>query len=271
MRWRAAKIGRRHRWATFAILLAALAFSLIPSAFADSFVQGFKTSGNLQPGMIVALSHSLATTVVASPANDPSRIYGVVINQNDAPVTLNQQGQKVFVASGGTYPVLASVQNGSINPGDYISMSATDGIGAKATNQQSAVLGQAVDGFNGGKNVVSHVAGYAVGSVAVTINPTKNPLLLNDVAVPSPVRRISQAVAGKTVSGVRIYAALAIFIIAASVAGIMLWVGVRNGMVAIGRNPLSRTSILNGLFQVVAVAFLIFIIGLVGVYLILKL
>ncbi len=273
MRWRRLlRIGRQRKWAgLIAGLAVLLGTGFFPAAKADSFVQGFKTNGNLQPGLIVALSQASANTVEAAPANDSSRIYGVVINQNDAPVTLNQQGQKAFVASGGNFPVLVSTANGAIKPGDYVSMSNTDGIGAKATNQQPTVLGQALAGFDGNKNVISHIGGYAVGSISVTVNPTKNPLLLNDVAVPSAVRKIGETVAGKTVSGLRLYAALVVFIVAASVAGIMLWVGVRNGMVAIGRNPLSRTSIMSGLLQVIEVAVLIFLVGLFAIYLILKL
>jgi hypothetical protein len=46
---------------------------------------------------------------------------------------------------------------------------------------------------------------------------------------------------------------------------------VRSSMIALGRNPLSRKSILRGMFQVIITSIIIFICGLFGVYLLLKL
>jgi hypothetical protein len=69
----------------------------------------------------------------------------------------------------------------------------------------------------------------------------------------------------------RIYAALVIFVIASIIALTVLVVGIRSSIIAIGRNPLSKKSILRGLFQVITVAFLVFIVGMGGVYLLLRL
>ena len=55
------------------------------------------------------------------------------------------------------------------------------------------------------------------------------------------------------------------------IAATLLWSGVRSGMISIGRNPLSKHSIIQGLMQVIIVAVLIFIIGVFAVYLLLKL
>jgi hypothetical protein len=91
------------------------------------------------------------------------------------------------------------------------------------------------------------------------------------VAIPAPLKRFGQAVAGKNVSALRIYASILFFIITAAIAFGVLWAGVRNGMISIGRNPLSKKSIMGGLVQVIIVAFGVFIVGMVGVYLLLKL
>jgi hypothetical protein len=42
-------------------------------------------------------------------------------------------------------------------------------------------------------------------------------------------------------------------------------------MIAIGRNPLSKKSILRSLMQVISVAFSVFVVGMIGVYLLLRL
>jgi hypothetical protein len=257
------------RWLAVAASLAFLALPL--SAVADNVVQGFAENGNLQPGWIVALSKTSSTTVEVAPANDPSRIYGVVINPSAAPITLNRSGQQVFVANAGTYPVLVSVVNGNISPGDYISMSNTDGIGAKATSYQQTVLGRAVDGFDGQHNVLTGSGQTAVGRINVSIAPGHNPAQKGQSAVFGPLQRAANSIAGHSVSNARIWAATAVFIAAAAITVTLLVVGVRTGMTAIGRNPLSKHSILLGLVQVVGMALVIFVVGLFGVYLLLRL
>jgi len=95
-------------------------------------------------------------------------------------------------------------------------------------------------------------------------------LLKNDVAIPSPLRRVGESIAGKPVTALRIYSALAIFILSALMAASLLWVSVRSSITAIGRNPLSHHSIFRGMSQAIVIAVLVFIIGMFGVYLLLR-
>src|SRR4051794_15739739 len=101
----------RARLFAVSFLVVGLA-SVAGMAHADTIVRGFKASGSLQPGWVVALDKTASTTVVAAPSNDPSRIYGVVIDPSQAPVTVTQKGQQVFVANNGTYPTLVSLSGG---------------------------------------------------------------------------------------------------------------------------------------------------------------
>lgn len=269
-----AGLGYPRRFGIFGAALATvLLIGLAAAVRADTIVQGFSAKSSLEPGWIVALAKDSVGTVEPAPSDDPSRIYGVVIDPSKAPVTLqSQRGQKVFVATNGTYPVLISTQNGKINPGDYVSLSSTDGIAAKATSTQSTILGQALEKFDGIHNVITTAAnGSTIGRVAVSITPGKNPLTKNDAAIPAPLRRAGQAIAGKSVSAARIYTALAVFLATGVIAISVLWVGIRSGMVAIGRNPLSRHSIMQGLVQVIIVAMIVFGIGAFAVYLLLRL
>jgi hypothetical protein len=253
-----------------ALLLLAFVF-VIPFAHADTIVRGFNAKGTLEPGFIVELSGKSSDTVEISTANNPSKIYGVVIDPAQAPLTVQKKGAQVFVATGGNYPVLVSTQEGIIKTGDYIAISATDGIGSKAKDQPT-VLGRALDNFDGRSNVITSTAGgYKVGRINVSIIPGKNPLVKDNVAIPSVLKRFGQAIAGKNISAMRIYAALVIFVIASIIALTVLVVGIRSSIIAIGRNPLSKKSILRGLFQVITVAFLVFIVGMGGVYLLLRL
>lgn len=252
--------------------IGVLAFLALPAiALADNVVQGFASQGSLQPGWIVAISDQNSNTVVAAPASDPSKIYGVVINPTDAAITLNRSGQQVYVANAGNYPVLVSVVNGKISAGDYISISNTDGIGAKATTDQTTILGKAINGFDGQHNVLTGSGQTAVGRITVSIAPGHNPSLKSTISVVAPFQKVANAIAGHSVPSSRVWAAVIVFLASAAIAIILLIVGVRTGMTAIGRNPLSKHSILFGLFQVIGMAVLIFIVGLFGVYLLLRL
>jgi len=52
---------------------------------------------------------------------------------------------------------------------------------------------------------------------------------------------------------------------------VTLYSGIRNALIAIGRNPLSKKSIFRGLLEIILTGFIILIIGLFAVYLLLKL
>ena len=241
------------------------------AASAQDIVSSFNTNGNLQPGWVVALSQSSNTTVELAPAKDPSRIYGVVIDPSAAPLTVQKEAQQVFVATTGNYSVLVSTNEGNIAAGDYLSMSQTDGIAAKASSGDRFIVGRALENFDGKTAIVYSSDGSALGRITSQLTPGKNPLLKEAAAVPQPLLRVGESIAGRPLSALRIYSALAVFAVAGLIAAVMLWGGIRNAMVAIGRNPLSRHSIMIGLIQVILAATSVLIIGLLGVYLLLKL
>jgi hypothetical protein len=240
---------------------------------ADTIVQSFQASGSIQPGWVVAAKPGSPDTVELAPAGQSQLLYGVAIDPSQAPVTLQRQlGQQVFVATNGTYPVLVSTQNGTIKPGDYLSISNTNGIVDKATDTQTYVLGQALQKFDGTSGVFSTgTSNSTIGRISVNVLVQHNPWLKNSTILPSFLRSAGNSIAGKEVTALRLYAAAASFLIAGLIAFGTLAVGVRSSMISIGRNPLSRQFILRGLLQVVAVSFAVLIVGLISVYLLLKL
>ena len=257
---------------TLSVLLAAGAI-FAGVARADTIVNSFTASSGVEPGRVVAIKPgSSSTAVELSPAGQSQLMYGVVVDPSQAPVTLERDtGQQVFVATSGNYFLLVSTQHGPISPGDYLSISSTDGVAAKATNQQAFIIGQSLQKFDGTSGALSGSGSSAVGLVSANIQMQRNPWLKSSVALPSFLRSVGDSIAGRESSPVRIYAALGVFIVAAAVAFGALTAGIRNAMVAIGRNPLSRHYILNGLVQVVVVAVMILSLGMVGVYLLLRL
>jgi hypothetical protein len=264
-------LAKSKSWVMPILTLSAIVFGIAGVAVADNVVQGFQGKGNVAPGWVVALTKTNPQVVEAAPASDSSRIYGVVVDPSDAPLTLNRGlGNQVFVATSGNYDVLVSTDHGKIKPGDYLSISSTDGIAALSTADKKTIVGQAIDSFDGKKNVITNAGGYSIGKIMVNISPRKNPLVKNDVAIPGFLRKLGESIAGKPVSGLKIYISLAFLIAATVLSMTLLYAGVRGGMIAMGRNPLNRGHIMNSMFKVVTAASMVFIIGLFGVYLLLR-
>lgn len=262
--WTAIKFG--------APLLLLATFAGTAYVAADSISRGFKTKGDLQLGAVVAISKNDSGSVELAPAGLPDRIYGVVISPSDAQLSIQNQDQQVLVANGGIYSVLVTADKGAISSGNYLSISSTDGVAAKASNSDSYILGRALQDFSGSNSTASKTSGGAsIGKIRAQIAPGKNPLTSSGGLVPDSIRRLSEYIAGRRLSVLRIYMGVAIFLITIIVSFTLVWVGVRSGIIAIGRNPLSRHSIMRSLSQVIFSAAVVFFAGLTGMYLILRL
>lgn len=240
------------------------------SVFADNIVQSFSASSNPSKGTIVSLKGDASNSVEATPGNRPDLIFGVVVDKNLASITLDKAGATTYVASQGEFSVLVTNERGAINKGDLVSISSTAGLGAKADANQSIVLGKAETAFNGQDALIGKAGKYNIGQVTVSINITKNPSFKNTLAIPEPLQKIGNSIAGRETSPLKIYIALVLFLVSSALTLVLLVVGTRGGLTAIGRNPLSKHTVLHALFQVIGAAVVIFIGSLVGVYLLLR-
>ncbi|MCA9324491.1 hypothetical protein KDA23_00260 [Candidatus Saccharibacteria bacterium] len=250
----------------------------------QSVTQTYGTSSVVQKGMIVRLDPKDSTKVAALKADESKEMHGVVVAANDAALTLTGDSSKrqVFIATYGRYPVLVSNQNGAIKEGDLITISALDGVGMKTGDSQEVVLGKAVTAFDGTTNVESTATlkdnsgkklDVSIGRIKVDIGISHNPLQSNGPVwgIATFLQSISNGVAGKEVQPVRVYISLLILMLTTAIGGFVLIGGVRSAIVSIGRNPLAKVSIMRGLFQVVLSSVIIFVLGVFGVYLLLKL
>jgi hypothetical protein len=256
-------------------------FALLPAVVsAQAVTQGYNADNSIQQGMLVKLKDKDKNSV--EPVTDATlgKLQGVVVAANDAPVTLSTTSnqQQVFVATSGRYQVLVSNQNGTIKAGDNVTVSALAGIGMKAGTTQSLVAGKAVEGFDGKKNSVgsaklkSNGQTVSLGRIQLDISIARNPLALNqDVHVTGWLQHVGDTISSKPVNPVRLYGALVVLIISIITAGSMMYSGVHTSMVAVGRNPLAKKSILRSLLIVVVVSLVVVVVGLSAVYLLLKL
>jgi len=254
------------------------------TSISQAVIQSYNATSNIQIGMIVQLVPKQSDQVEPLSQANITNMLGVVVPADAAPVALTPSSsttQQVYVASTGRYNVLVSNQDGPVLDGSYITISSLNGIGMTANQNQAIVLGQATSSFNGTSNVVGTVnvvtvAGKKekvnIGLVSVQLGIKKNPLLNKSIDyVPSFLAKAAITIAAKPVDAARIYLGLFVLLVSTILTAILLYSGIRAGMISIGRNPLSKKSIIRSLIQTVAAGIIIFVIGLFAVYLLLKL
>ncbi len=252
------------------------------SVKAQTITQSYGADDTLQRGMLVALKKSDPQKVEAIARERAEDLFGVVVGSNDSTIVLSEDKQPVLVATTGRFQVLVSDQNGSVKSGDNIVVSSVKGIGMKADTTTPTTIGKALDDFSGSSSAgfvtstkVKGADGQEItiniGRVGIDIAVGKNPRLTTKQNAPLVVQAIAENIAGKEIPVARVYASLVLLLAAFAVAGSVIYGSVRSGMISIGRNPLSRRLIIGGILQMVLVSFIVFFVGLIGVYLLLKL
>jgi len=247
-------------------------------------VQGYAADTSLDTGTIVLLTGNQSNRVKVATQKEVQNMFGVTVDRSQLPIVITNEGieNETFVAVSGTYNVLVSTQGGTIKAGDYVTLSSLNGVAMNAGTDKTTVFGRANESFDGkkvtlGTTMLKDTGGnntqtVTLGSIPVTIDIRTNP---NDkstkVMVPELLERIGQAIAEKEVSPIRIYLSMGITAISIIAAIAIVYSGVRNGVISIGRNPMSKKSIFRALFEIILTSILILIIGLFAVYLLLKL
>lgn len=264
----------------FSALVILVFLSVLHPIGAQTVTQGYKSDTPLQRGMVVVVKQDDPTKIEPAKLSTIEKIIGVVVAANDAPVTISSEEQNNFVATIGRYDVLVSDQAGAVKSGDYLTVSALEGIATKAGTNDQVVIGKALGDFDGknsfGSTDLKDSDGFSkkvqIGRIPMDIaigpNPQRKATQAN---VPEILKRVSETVAGKPVNPVRIYIGMTIFFVSAIIAGSMLFAGIRSTTISIGRNPLSKKSILKGLVQIILMSLIVFIVGIFGVYLLIRL
>lgn len=265
-------------------MAATLVLPVSATEIGGGSVQPYAADKPLDNGTIVQLTGKNASTVTTATKAKLQNMFGVTVDRSQLSITLTNDNlqNEVYVAASGTYNVLVSTEGGTIKPSDYVTMSSIDGVAMKADTKAPTVFGRANATFDGtdvtlGTTTLKDASGKAtktvkIGMIPVTIDIKHNPNIKSTkVNLPQMLQRVGQQIAEKQVSPIRIYLSMAITAASILAAIIMLYGGVRSGMISIGRNPMSKKSIFKGLFSVILASILILIIGLFAVYLLLKL
>lgn len=258
---------------SFVGLIGLFAAALLSPLDAQSFVRGFESEQSLERGTIVVIDDDDNDKVMPATLERVDDLYGVVVNPTDAALTISGETEQVFVATSGRYRVLVSTQNDSINRGDFVTISSIQGVGMKVDDAIPIIIGRALESFDGSDRVGSSQVGEStvqIGRIDVDVQVAGNPLQRpTEATLPDFLRQAAEFIAQEPVSAERIYAATFIFIVTIVVAGSLMYSGVRNSIISIGRNPLSKKSIVKGMLQVIFFGLIVVVLGLFAVYLIL--
>jgi len=247
-------------------LIVGTMLALLVSAPAwASLSQGYATTAPIPVGSLVALDEKSSGSVVTADLTNTGRLFGVVVPPSSASISLSGSGSgQVQVVTSGTASVLVTTAGGDIHVGDYITISPIAGVGQKVGAGSSRVVGTAQTDFTASsegatKRTIDDGTSkreVAIGQIPVVISVStytdtqgKQPYV-----VPTWLQSLSNTLAGKAVSPVRIIMAGIILIVALISVSVLLYGAVRNSIISIGRNPLSRSSVLRGLLQVMAIA-----------------
>lgn len=253
---------------------------LVSPAYSQNFTQGYSTDKVLQRGTVVSLDEQDTSKVVPANKGNEERIHGIVVAPNDATITISDVQEKTFVATIGRFDGLVSTERGVIEPGDFLTVSSVSGIATKAGDTDRFTVGKAIEGFDGSgaisntqlQNSLGETQNIAIGRILVDISVTSNPLLRPaESNLPEFLEKATRQIAGKEVSAVRVYISIFILLISGAVSGSLLYSGIKSSIISVGRNPLSKNSITKSLIQIILTAIIIVLIGIFGVYLLLRL
>ena len=252
-----------------------LALALLPAGALALITQGYHYSGNIIDGSLVAADPNNSSGVVLASVNNADKLVGVMVPPGSSEITISQSGQ-VQVASNGTVAVDVSDEFGQIKKGDYISASDIAGVGAKATHS-GQVIGVAEENFSGleSGNAKTTVKGKQVALGQIPVSLYVGTVDINSgssaAQVPSSLEHLAEAVAGHQVSALRLILAVVILVGGLVAVAVILYGAVSNSFLSIGRNPLAKHSVYQGLLQVSGLALGLLALCALTMYLVVRL
>ncbi len=265
---------RIYRYAAYLLGLALLVAMPVRAAVLS---QGYKTDQAYVAGTVVGLDPTASDTVQASNTDNLDELLGVVVTTDSTLLAVSNAGSNTQVVTSGTTATLVSTLGGDIKKGDPITASAISGVGQKAS-AAGRILGLAEDDFSASspgaveKEVDSKTGKVkvSVGSIPVLVSVGYFTPKGSKSIVPQGIQSLSNYIAGREVPTFRIIAAIILLAIGLALAAIILSSAVRSSMSSIGRNPLAKSAINNGLLKVIFLTFLILLVTLASVYFVVR-
>lgn len=256
------------------ILLLSLVSPVVQAAASISQSFSVPTNTTLVPG-------DLASTLTGGAAVEPAstqnggQLIGVVIASNESPLALEAGSAQntVQIVQSGNAEVYVTTLGGAIHAGDAISVSPIEGFGMRAV-QGLRTIGVAQNDLSDAsagirqlsiKNKDGKSSTVYMGAVLVSVGLGSGSAGVSS-SIAGSLQSLAAVLAGHQVSTLQ--ATLSFIIVVISVGALMalIYGAIHAGIVAIGRNPLARWSILRSVLQILAMGLLIAVVASISLY-----
>lgn len=257
------------------LLSLLVAFVISPYVGAAALIsQSYSTSENLAISTIVSLKDNSSDEVIPASHTNADNLLGVVVSADSSSLSLtNNLANQVQVATSGTLRVIVSDINGTIARGDYITASPITGVGMRATDN-ARIIGVAQGKIEGGsEQAIKGSDGkdqkVLVGEVPVLVNVSSYFKQPEKTLIPTAVQNLANAFAGRNVSSLPIIISAAIFVVTLLIVVIIIYSMIRNGIISVGRNPLSQSAVYRNVIQMSGLVLAILAVSFIAIYLVL--
>lgn len=245
---------------------------------AAAVTQGFHTDKPLEVGTVVSVKADKGTDVEKTTVENDERLVGVIVDAGDAVIDLQSPGTDVRVGISGDVSILVSDLGGTVKKGDYLIASPLAGIAMKDNHEAESLryIAIANEDFNPESTGVklTQIEQKDGSTEEVWVGAVSAKLLLGNRTVTKPgtnvIKGIAQRIAGKPVGNAQVIAAAAVFITAFSLSGVLLNGSVRGSFISLGRNPLSKHTVIGSLFAIVSLSTVVLAAGIGIAYAVLQ-
>lgn len=233
---------------------------------AASTTEGFKAAATLPKGAVVSLTRTGSLEVEKTNINNDSLVVGVIVNATDSLLDVLPIGSQVQVASNGEVNILVSTVNGDIKAGQKLIASPLSGIAAADSPPSPGVryIAVAETDFNDQSIGIkkAQVTQSDGKSKTVAIGSINAKMLLGNrtpgVKSANTITSLGKQISGKSVSLLQVIVSSVIFITTLILCVFVLQSSIRGTFIALGRNPLSKDSLMNSLIKVFVLVILVF-------------
>lgn len=247
-----------------AIFLIGLLSPLSTNAATADIARWYGSDQGLKEGQIVSINSEKVEYVMPAKSDAKVKLLGVVVPDDQALLSVNKLEGGVQVAVAGRAQALVNASNGPISRGDLVGLSEFEGVGSKAKPGQP-VIGVAESSFGEEGNGQSTESGLIAVLVSVGVAPS-------DVGSNATNQTTwLRSVAGNNVSALQLAFVFFIAIIGFISITTLSYSSTRNGLIAIGRNPMAKPEIFRGLAQSMIMVSLIAITAFSLMYFMLRL
>ncbi len=247
---------------------------IIPVLAGPLISEGYSSKDSLSVSTLVSLRENSTDEVTAATNENVQNLLGVVVSANSSSISITSAVvNQIQVATSGTMDVLVSDINGEITRGDYITASPIAGIGMKATNN-ARIIGvaqgtlqrpvvQSIKNADGTEREVN------IGQVPVLVNVSSYFKQPERTIIPATIQNLANSFAGREVSPLPIILSAGIFIVSLIIVVIIVYSMIRNGIISVGRNPLSQSAVYRNVIQMSGLVLAILAAAFMAIYLIL--